>query len=129
MAPAPRSAARRRSNSSQALAEEGAGGVATVPVNTGAVAGPGPARAEPGYDERPPQWQPGLGEEALCGLYREVFRIVAAAQEPLSGAELTRRLGRPTEKNEVEKVRHRAYTLEARGRLVRESGPSTSPAR
>jgi hypothetical protein len=106
----------------QALAEEGAGGVAAVPVEAGAGAEPGPARAELGYDERPPQWRPGLGEEALCGLYREVFRIVAAAEEPLSGAELTRRLGRPAEKNEVEKVRHRAYTLEARGWLVRESG-------
>lgn len=75
----------------QALAEEGAGGAATVPVGAGAEERPGPARAEPGHGERPPQWQPGLGEEALCGLYREVFRVVAAAPEPLSGAELTRR--------------------------------------
>ncbi|MGW3951046.1 hypothetical protein ACWEKM_08875 [Streptomyces sp. NPDC004752] len=106
----------------QALAEVGAGGVAAVPVDAGTEVGPGPVRVEPGYNERPPQWHPGLGEEALCGLYREVFRVVAAAGDPLSGAELTHRLGRPAEKNEVEKVRHRAYTLEARGWLVRENG-------
>jgi hypothetical protein len=40
----------------QALAEEGAGGAATVPVGAGAEEGPGPARAEPGHGERPPQW-------------------------------------------------------------------------
>lgn len=106
----------------QALAEEGAGGAGTAPVHAGASARLGPARAGPGHGERPPQWQPGMGEEVLCGLYREVFGVLAAAQEPLSSAQLTRGLGRPAEKNEVEKVRHRAYVLEARGWLVRESG-------
>ncbi|MGP3731733.1 hypothetical protein ACTWJ9_00490 [Streptomyces sp. GDS52] len=95
----------------QALAEESA---------SGADAG--------GFDERPPRWQPVLGQETLDGVYREVFRVVADAPRPVTGAELARHLGRPQEKNEGEKVRHRAYRLQARSRLVRESGGLFRPA-
>ncbi|WP_345516652.1 hypothetical protein [Streptomyces yanii] len=105
----------------QALAEESAGGVGSGPAGD-AEAGPEAGGVDVGFDERPPRWQPGLGQEALEGVYREVFRVVADAPGPVAGAELARRLGRPREKNEVEKVRHRAYKLEARGWLVRESG-------
>ncbi|MFE2091501.1 hypothetical protein [Streptomyces sp. NPDC059460] len=52
----------------------------------------------------------------------EVFAAVAAASGPVSGVELTRMVGRDAEiKNEVEKIRHRAYALEKRGWLVRET--------
>ena len=42
--------------------------------------------------------------------------MAAAASGPVSVQELTRALGRDASRmNEVEKVRHRAYALEARG--------------
>jgi hypothetical protein len=105
----------------RALAEESASGAGSGLVGV-AEAGPEAGGADAGFDERPPRWQPGLGQEALDGVYREVFRVVADAPRPVAGAELARRLGRPQEKNEVERVRHPAYKLEARGWLVRESG-------
>ncbi|MFA3842150.1 hypothetical protein [Streptomyces aureus] len=106
----------------QALAEEGVESGPVPPLEAGAAAEPGGGRADVGFDERPPQWRPGMDEAALSGMYREVFRIVAAAEGAVAGAELARGLGRGDQKNEVEKARHRAYTLEARGWLVRESG-------
>jgi hypothetical protein len=73
------------------------------------------------HGERPPVWRSGMGEEVLSGLYREVFAAAVAASEPMSGVELTRAVGREAEiKNEVEKIRHRAYALEKRGWLARE---------
>jgi hypothetical protein len=76
-----------------------------------------------GYDARPPQRLPGLGADALSGVYRQVFEVAVQASGPVSVQELTRALGRDAERmNEVEKVRHRAYALEARGWLVRERG-------
>jgi len=57
-----------------------------------------------------------MGEEVLSGLCREVV----AAAGPVNGVELARAVGREAEiENEVEKIRHRAYVLEKRGRLVR----------
>ena len=85
-----------------------------VPAGTGGGAGRGP---------RPPAWRAGLGEEVLSGVYRQVFAVAAAASGTVSVQELTRALGRDaTRMNEVEKVRHRAYALEARGWLLRERG-------
>ncbi|MET8184143.1 hypothetical protein, partial [Streptomyces sp. NPDC005336] len=82
-----------------------------------------------GYDERPPVWQSGMSEEVLSGLYREVFAAVVAASGPVSGAELARAVGREADnKNEVEKIRHRAYGLEKRGWLVREKNGRFMPA-
>jgi hypothetical protein len=70
-----------------------------------------------------------MGEEVLSGLYREVFAAVVAASGPVSGVELTRVVGREAEiKNEVEKIRHRAYALEKRGWLVRAKGGRFMPA-
>ena len=84
-----------------------------------------------GYDARPPVWQPGLGPDALSGAYRQVFETALAASEPVTVQELTRALGRDAARlNEVEKVRHRAYALEARGWLLRERGlfrPASGP--
>jgi hypothetical protein len=75
------------------------------------------------YDQRPPRWRAGPGEDVLSGVYRQVFAAAAAAPGPVTAQELTRALGRDAERtNEVEKVRHRAYALEARGRLLRERG-------
>nr|WTB32661.1 hypothetical protein OG781_27140 [Streptomyces sp. NBC_00830] len=70
-----------------------------------------------------------MGEEVLSGLYREVFAAVVAASGPVSGVELTRVVGRDVEiKNEVEKIRHRAYALEKRGWLLREKNGRFMPA-
>ncbi|MFF7985772.1 hypothetical protein ACFZDK_42810 [Streptomyces sp. NPDC007901] len=72
-----------------------------------------------GHGERPSVWRSGMGE-VLSGLYREVFAAAVAASGPVNGVELTRAVGREAEiKNEVEKIRHRAYVLERRGWLVR----------
>jgi hypothetical protein len=91
-----------------------------VALRQPAPAGPGGGAA---YDPRPPQWRAGLGEEVLSGVYRQVFAAAAAAPGPVTAQELTRALGRDAERmNEVEKVRHRAYALEARGWLLRERG-------
>lgn len=61
-----------------------------------------------------------MGAEVLGGLYREVFAAVMAASGPVNGVELTRAVGGEAGvKNEVEKIRHRAYVLEKRGWLVR----------
>ena len=128
----------------RALAEEGEGVVVRGEVVPSAVAGPGgdgvlspgpvggvsvsagvrqPAGAGGEYDPRPPQWRSDLGEDVLSGVYRQVFALVAAAAGPVAVRELTAALGRDTGRlNEVEKVRHRAYALEARGWLVRELG-------
>ncbi|WP_157596801.1 Sec-independent protein translocase family protein [Streptacidiphilus rugosus] len=90
----------------------------------------GPVLRE-GYDARPPQWQADLDAGALCGAYRQVFETALAASGPVTVQELTRALGRDASRlNEVEKVRHRAYALEARGWLVRERGvfrPAAGP--
>ncbi|MFF1299400.1 MULTISPECIES: hypothetical protein [unclassified Streptomyces] len=78
---------------------------------------------------RPPVWRSGMGEEVLSGLYREVFAAAVAASGPVNGVELTRAVGREAEiKNEVEKIRHRAYALEKRGWLVRAQDGRFTPA-
>jgi hypothetical protein len=52
-----------------------------------------------------------------------------AASGPVNGVELTRAVGREAEiKNEVEKIRHRAYALEKRGWLVRAKDGRFTPA-
>lgn len=93
-------------------------------------AGRGAAVRE-GYDPRPPVWCEGLDENALSGRYLEIFRIVASSAGPLSAQELTASLGQDASRmNEVEKTRHRAYALTARGWLVRERGvftPASGP--
>jgi hypothetical protein len=92
-----------------------------------AAGGPGGSGAVHGG--RPPVWRSGMGEEVLSGLYREVFAAVVAASGPVSGVELTRAVGREAEiKNEVEKIRHRAYGLEKRGWLVRAEDGRFTPA-
>ncbi|MEY9876924.1 hypothetical protein ABH931_006437 [Streptacidiphilus sp. MAP12-33] len=94
---------------------------------------PTPARPvlREGYDARPPQWRASLDAGALRGAYRQVFETALAASGPVTVQELTRALGRDADRlNEVEKVRHRAYALEARGWLVRERGvfrPAAGP--
>ncbi|GAB2331857.1 hypothetical protein AB0N20_36350 [Streptomyces griseoincarnatus] len=81
------------------------------------------------HGERPPVWRSGMGEVVLGGLYREVFAAVVAAAGPVNGVELTRAVGREAEiKNEVEKIRHRAYVLEKRGWLVRAKDGRFMPA-
>lgn len=100
------------------------------PVRVAGAVASGPVLRE-GYDARPPVWQPGLGVDALCGAYRELFETTLAASGPVTVQELTRALGRDAARlNEVEKVRHRAYALEARGWLMRERGlfrPAAGP--
>jgi hypothetical protein len=90
----------------------------------------GPVLRE-GYDARPPVWQAALGADALSGAYRQAFETALAASGPVTVQELTRALGRDVARlNEVEKVRHRAYALEARGWLLRERGlfrPAAGP--
>lgn len=118
------------------LAHEGDGAPPVVvspqePVRVTHAAPAGPVLRE-GYDARPPQWQAGLEASALCGVYRQVFETAPAASGPVAVQELTRALGRDASRlNEVEKVRHRAYALEARGWLVRERGlfrPAAGPS-
>ncbi|AXE75670.1 hypothetical protein C5746_43135 [Streptomyces atratus] len=114
------------------LAEESAVNTPASVLSCGEVAaavGSSGSGAGAGYDERPPVWRSGMGEEVLSGLYREVFAAVVAASGPVSGVELARAVGRETEiKNEVEKVRHRAYALEKRGWLLREKNGRFMPA-
>jgi hypothetical protein len=77
----------------------------------------------PGYDPRPPVWQPGLDRQALAGAYRHVFDLVAGAGAPVAVKALTIALGRDAERlNEIEKVRHRAYALQKQGWLARVPG-------
>ncbi|MEU8521018.1 hypothetical protein [Streptomyces sp. NPDC048577] len=58
-----------------------------------------------------------------------LFAAVVAASGPVNGVELTRAVGREAEiKNEVEKIRHRAYVLEKRGWLVRARDGRFMPA-
>lgn len=106
------------------MADNGDGASPPVLGAQDTAAAPAPASAlRPGYDPRPPVWQAGMGEEALSGTYQQVFAAVVAAEGPMSAQELTRALGRDASRlNEVEKVRHRAYALQARGWLVRERG-------
>ncbi|MCX4588593.1 hypothetical protein OG819_56155 [Streptomyces sp. NBC_01549] len=102
-----------------------------VSVSSGGetAAGVGSSGPGAGQGERPPVWRSGMGEEALRGLYREVFAAVVAASGPVNGVELTRAVGREAEiKNEVEKIRHRAYVLEKRGWLVRAGDGRFMPA-
>ncbi len=110
------------------LAEESAV-ITQVPVPLGAEVAAAGASGGSGVGERPPVWGPGMGEEVLGGLYREVFAAVVAASGPVNGVELTRAVGREAEiKNEVEKIRHRAYVLEKRGWLVRADDGRFTPA-
>jgi hypothetical protein len=109
-----------------------AGSAVDTPVSVpsgGSAATVGSGGSGMGHGARPPVWQAGMGEEVLSGLYREVFAAVVAAPEPVNGAELTRAVGREAEsKNEVEKIRHRAYVLEKRGWLVRAKDGRFMPA-
>jgi hypothetical protein len=101
----------------------------SVPSGGEAAAAVGSSGSGAGHGERPPVWRSGMGEEVLSGLYREVFAAVVAASGPVSGVELTRAVGREAEiKNEVEKIRHRAYVLEKRGWLVRAQDGRFMPA-
>jgi hypothetical protein len=100
----------------------GPAAVAAVPVIVGQAVPTGTGGAVD-RDQRPPTWQAGLGPDVLSGVYRQVFTAVVAATGPVTAQELTRLLGRDaTRMNEVEKVRHRAYALEARGWLLRGLG-------
>ena len=102
--------------------------VLVVPDGGSAPAPAPPVRRE-GYDPRPPIWRAGMGAGALAGVYRQVFEAMLVASGPISAQELTRMLGRDaTRLNEVEKVRHRAYAMQARGWLVRERGVFTPAA-
>jgi hypothetical protein len=104
--------------------------VVEEPVRVAGEVPAGPVLRE-GYDARPPAWRAGLGADALSGAYRQVFETALAASGPVTVQELTRALGRDAARlNEVEKVRHRAYALEARGWLLRERGlfrPAAGP--
>ena len=74
-------------------------------------------------------WRPGIGVEALAGLYRQIFDAVAGAGALVADKVVTMALGRDTELlNEGEKVRHRAYALQARGWLRRVPGGLFIPA-
>jgi hypothetical protein len=101
-----------------------------APTRPGGGPAPSVVTALPaGYDPRPPAWRDGMGIEVLSGVYRQVFEAVAAASGPVTAQELTRALGRDANRlNEVEKVRHRAYALDARGWLVRVPGGLFIPA-
>ncbi|MFH8658654.1 hypothetical protein [Streptomyces afghaniensis] len=102
---------------------------ASVPSGREAAAAGGSIGLGAGHGERPPVWRSGMGEEVLSDLYREVFAAVVAASGPVNGVELTRAVGREAEiKNEVEKIRHRAYVLEKRGWLVRAEDGRFMPA-
>ncbi|MFF1631954.1 hypothetical protein [Streptomyces sp. NPDC058272] len=82
-----------------------------------------------GYDARPPVWRAGLGPQALAGQYRQLFEVVAARRVPVSARDLAAAVGRDAARlNEVEKVRHRAYALQARGWLMRVPGGLFAPA-
>ncbi len=101
----------------------------SVPSGGAVVTAVGSSGSGAGYGEQPPVWRSGTGEEVLGGLYREVFAAVVAASGPVNGVELTRAVGWETEiKNEVEKIRHRAYVLERRGWLLREKNGRFMPA-
>jgi hypothetical protein len=97
----------------------------------GSAVSAGPVLRE-GYDARPPLWQAGLDAGALCGVYRQIFETALAGSGPVTVQELTRAPGRDTARlNEVEKVRHRACALKARGWLLRERGlfsPAAGPS-
>ncbi|MFE9927366.1 hypothetical protein ACFYQA_39495 [Streptomyces sp. NPDC005774] len=112
------------------LAEESAVNTpASVPSGGEAAAAGGSNGSGAGYGERPPVWRSDMGEEVLSGLYREVFAAVVAASRPVSGVELARAVGREADsKNEVEKIRHRAYALEKRGWLARAKDGRFTPA-
>ena len=101
----------------------------SVPSGGGAAASVGSSGPGAGHGERPPVWRWGMGKEVLGGLYREVFAAVVTASGPVNGVELTRAVGREAGiKNEVEKIRHRAYVLEKRGWLVRAKDGRFMPA-
>jgi hypothetical protein len=101
----------------------------SVPSGGEAAAVGGSSGSGVGHGERPPVWRSGMAEEVLSGLYREVFAAAVAAAGPVNGVELTRAVGREAEiKNEVEKIRHRAYVLEKRGWLVRAEDGRFTPA-
>lgn len=100
-----------------------------VPSGGEVAAAVGSGGSGSGRGERPPVWRSGLGEEVLSGVYREVFAAAVAAEGPVSGVELARAVGREVEiKNEVEKIRHRAYALEKLGWLVRADDGRFTPA-
>ncbi|WP_405968996.1 hypothetical protein OG496_00210 [Streptomyces sp. NBC_00988] len=101
----------------------------SVPSGGAVVTAVGSSGSGAVHGEQPPVWRSGMGEEVLSGLYGEVFAAVVAASGPVSGVELARAVGREAEtKNEVEKIRHRAYVLERRGWLVREKDGRFTPA-
>ncbi|MFI7139156.1 hypothetical protein ACIBQ5_15730 [Streptomyces massasporeus] len=112
------------------LAEENAASMpVSGPSGGGMAAAAGSSGPGAGHGERPPVWRSGMGEEVLGGLYREVFAAAVSAAGPVNGVELTRGVGREAEiKNEVEKIRHRAYVLEKRGWLVRAKDGRFMPA-
>ncbi|MEV7392600.1 hypothetical protein [Streptomyces sp. NPDC091215] len=115
--------------------------VSQTPADTGVVDG-GPQttdseteapsrRVREGYDERPSQWHEGLDRQALCGMYRQHFETVVAADGLVDVATIADALGQGREKLAVERVRHRAYALHAKGWLKREKGlfrPAAGPA-
>lgn len=105
-------------------AEPASDSVAGVPDGSRSASG-----LSAGYDARPPVWRAGLGPQALAGQYRQLLEAVAARSGPVSARDLAAAVGRDAARlNEVEKVRHRAYALQARGWLVRVPGGLFTPA-
>ncbi|MFJ9892849.1 hypothetical protein ACIQPR_05905 [Streptomyces sp. NPDC091280] len=103
-----------------AQAAADAGAVADVPQEPDSEAKVPSRRGREGYDERPSQWHVGLEGRSLCGTYRQIFETVVAADGLVDVATIADTLGLGREKLAVERVRHRAYVLQAKGWLQRE---------
>lgn len=113
-----------------AQAAADAGAVADVPQEPDSEAKVPSRRGREGYDERPSQWHVGLEGRSLCGMYRQIFETVVAADGLVDVATIADTLGLGREKLAVERVRHRAYALHAKGWLERERGlfrPAAGP--
>jgi len=76
-----------------------------------------------------PNWQPGMGSEALPSGYRDIVEVVADAPGPLRAKQIVPRIGLPPETGKIEGTRAKLKRLVNRGWLDEDTPGQFTPAR
>ncbi|MEU8975619.1 hypothetical protein AB0D11_41560 [Streptomyces monashensis] len=76
-----------------------------------------------------PNWQPGMGAEALPRVYRDIVEVVADAPGPVRAKQIVPRIGLPAETGKIEGTRAKLKRLVDRGWLDEDTPGMFAPAR
>ncbi|PYC65732.1 hypothetical protein C7C46_32295 [Streptomyces tateyamensis] len=76
-----------------------------------------------------PNWQPGMGVDALPRAYRDIVEVVADAPGPVRAKQIAPRIGLPAETGKIEGTRSKLKRLVERGWLDEDAPGLFTPAR